>query len=108
MPVATINSFEQFQNLINGDKPIVIDLWATWCGPCRFISPIFEKMSDDARFGNVGFYKVDVDEQERIAQEVGVRAMPTFAVFYKGEKVDELVGANQGGLDALLVKAAAL
>ncbi|KXN85770.1 Thioredoxin, partial [Leucoagaricus sp. SymC.cos] len=81
---------------INGDKPAVFDFWATWCGPCRMISPILEKISDE--IGGIDFYKVDVDDETDISQEVGIRAMPTFIVFRKGEKVKELVGANPQGL----------
>lgn len=86
----------------------MIDFWATWCGPCRFISPVFEKLSDAAELSNVGFYKVDVDEQDRISQEVGIRAMPTFMVFKDGQKVNELVGANPQQLENLLRDAASL
>lgn len=60
---------------INGDKPAVIDFWAEWCGPCRFISPVFEKYSDDESLQGVEFYKVDVDAQPDISQTVGIRAV---------------------------------
>ncbi|GIK06607.1 hypothetical protein Aspvir_002257 [Aspergillus viridinutans] len=106
MPVTAITSFEQFQEIINSDKPAIIDFWATWCGPCRFISPAFEKLSDVSEFGDVGFYKVDVDQEERIAQEVGIRAMPTFVVFKDGQKIGEQTGANPQGLETLIRKAA--
>ncbi|GIJ91047.1 hypothetical protein Asppvi_010012 [Aspergillus pseudoviridinutans] len=106
MPVTAITSFEQFQDIINGDKPVVIDFWAEWCGPCRVISPFFEELSKESEFGDVEFYKVDVDQEERVAQEVGIRAMPTFVVFKDGQKVDELIGVNQQGLQVLVRKAA--
>lgn len=83
---------------INGDKPIVIDFWATWCGPCRVIGPIFEKISDTPAGEKLGFYKVDVDTQEKIAQEVGIQAMPTFVFFHKGQAIEKVVGANPSAL----------
>ncbi|CBQ73672.1 probable TRX2-thioredoxin II [Sporisorium reilianum SRZ2] len=98
MVVKSIESYEEFQTLINGDKPIVIDFWATWCGPCRVIGPIFEKISDTPAGEKIGFFKVDVDTQEKIAQEVGIQAMPTFVFFNKGQPVKKVVGANPGAL----------
>ncbi|KXN85771.1 Thioredoxin, partial [Leucoagaricus sp. SymC.cos] len=59
---------------INGDKPIVVDFWAEWCGPCRLISPTYESIAKKAG-ANVGFYKVDVDTQSEISEEVGIRAV---------------------------------
>ena len=53
----------------------MVDFWATWCGPCKVISPVFERFSDAAEYSGVEFYKVDVDTQPDISQEVGVRAV---------------------------------
>jgi len=103
MPVKEVTSLEQFLEIIKQDKTSVFDFWATWCGPCKAISPIFEKLSDNAETsGALDYYKVDIDEVPDIAQEVGIRAMPTFVVFKNGMKVNELVGANPPALTNLI------
>ncbi|TFK66179.1 thioredoxin [Pluteus cervinus] len=108
MPVKTFKNYIDFKEVINSGTPVVIDFWATWCGPCRMISPIFEDLSGKATYATVEFYKVDVDAEPEISREVGIRAMPTFATFLGGQKVEELVGANQSGLLNLLKNASNL
>ncbi|KAF9351149.1 hypothetical protein BGX26_010775 [Mortierella sp. AD094] len=100
MTVTSLNSLDEFHALVKSGKPAVIDFWATWCGPCRVISPVFETLSHENP--GVEFYKVDVDEQSEIAQEVGVRAMPTFISFKNGDKVSDVVGANPASLKVLV------
>ncbi|SPC64257.1 probable TRX2 - thioredoxin II [Ustilago sp. UG-2017b] len=100
MVVKSIESYEEFKSLIEGDKAIVIDFWATWCGPCKVIGPIFEKISNTPAGEKLGFYKVDVDTQEKIAAEVGIQAMPTFVFFHKGQAVKKVVGANPSALQS--------
>ncbi|KAF8481626.1 thioredoxin-like protein [Russula ochroleuca] len=102
MTVAAINSHTEFQNIIKSGHVVVIDFWAAWCGPCRVISPIFEKLAEREEFSALKFYKVDVDAQEAISQQVDIRAMPTFIMFKGGQKVEEVVGANPAGLENLL------
>ncbi|EGN93715.1 hypothetical protein SERLA73DRAFT_145398 [Serpula lacrymans var. lacrymans S7.3] len=102
MTVTPLNSLKEFQEVINNGKVVIIDYWATWCGPCRVISPIFERLSDECKSDNVVFFKVDVDDQPDISSEVGIRAMPTFQVFKDGQKIGELVGANPPALAKLI------
>ncbi|KAI8333123.1 thioredoxin [Chlamydoabsidia padenii] len=82
----------EFHELINNNKLVVIDFHATWCGPCKLIGPKFEKLVDE--YTSFTFAKIDVDDVPDVAAEVGVRAMPTFAFYKDGQKVDEVVGAS--------------
>ncbi|KAF2103377.1 thioredoxin domain-containing protein [Rhizodiscina lignyota] len=81
---------------------MVLDCFATWCGPCKVIAPQVVKFSDV--YSNAKFYKLDVDEVPDVAQELGIRAMPTFVLFKDGEKVGEVVGANPKALEAAIKK----
>ncbi|RUS18193.1 thioredoxine 2 [Endogone sp. FLAS-F59071] len=90
----------EFNELINGDKLVVVDFHATWCGPCKIISPKFEEFSN--KYTDALFAKVDVDEVADVAEEVSVRAMPTFMFFKNGKKVHEIVGPNAAKLEAAI------
>ncbi|KAH8094771.1 thioredoxin [Phellopilus nigrolimitatus] len=107
MGVTAVESLSQFNDIIKKDVYTVFDFWATWCGPCRMISPVFEKLAEKSAEAGaaIEFYKVDVDSVADVAQEVGVRAMPTFVLFKNNEKVEDLVGANPGALSNLIAKA---
>ncbi|KZS93529.1 thioredoxin-like protein [Sistotremastrum niveocremeum HHB9708] len=107
MSVKAINSLSEFQELVASDSYVFFDFWATWCGPCRVISPFFEQLSKDPAYSHIKFFKVDVDEQPDVAQEVGITAMPTFILFKKGAKVGQLVGARKDQLTALVKQASA-
>lgn len=79
-----------------GDKLVVVDFTASWCGPCQMIAPKFEAMSKE--FTSAIFYKVDVDENDETAEKYGISAMPTFVFFHNGSKVDSVVGGNEAKL----------
>lgn len=83
---------ENFESLKTGELPLVVDFWATWCGPCRMIAPIVEELAKEYD-GKVTIGKCDVEEAEDVAAEFGIRNIPTLLFFKKGEVVDKLVGA---------------
>ncbi|KAK9551436.1 thioredoxin trx1 [Aspergillus fumigatus] len=85
-----------------GSGPVIVDCSATWCGPCKAISPVFQRLSTSEEFKNAKFYEIDVDELSEVAAELGVRAMPTFMFFKDGQKVNEVVGANPPALEAAI------
>merc|ERR1711977_27872 len=81
---------------------VVLDCFATWCGPCKVIAPKIVEYSK--RYTDVRFYKVDVDEVPDLAQALNIRAMPTFVLFKGGELVEEVVGANPKAIEAAIEK----
>jgi len=98
--VKPIRSYQEFTQVIYSGKVILIDFWAGWCAPCQFTSPIFERLAAAAPEG-IEFYRIDTDFHELIAEQVGIRAMPTFHMFKDGEIVRTIMGANPGGLERL-------
>ena len=97
---------ENFESLKNGEKPLVVDFWATWCGPCRAIAPYIEELAKEYD-GKIVVGKCDVEENDDIVMEFGVRNIPTILFFKNGEVVDRLVGgqsksAIQKNFEALL------
>lgn len=87
-------------------KPVVIDFWATWCGPCRALAPVLAQLAKEYD-GKVTVAKCDIEECEDIAVEYGIRSVPTLIFFKNGEPVDKMVGAAGKGkiqekIDALL------
>lgn len=101
--VAEVATQKEFKEYIDGDKVTVVDFHATWCGPCKQIAPFVDKLSKE--FEQANFIKIDVDEVTEVAAEMGVRAMPTFMIFRKGEKIAEVVGANPAALKAAVTSA---
>jgi thioredoxin 1 len=93
MAVIVLNESNWHTEVINSDKPVVVDFWAPWCGPCRIIAPIIEELAmelgDKVKFG-----KLNTDENPNIAMQYGIRAIPTIMLFSKGEVADTRIGVQ--------------
>lgn len=83
---------ENFASLKGGNLPLVVDFWATWCGPCRMVGPIISELAEKYD-GKIVVGKCDVEECDDLAAEFGIRNIPTVLFFKNGEVVDKLVGA---------------
>ena len=83
---------ENYESLKNGELPLVIDFWATWCGPCRMVAPIVEELAKEYD-GQVTIGKCDVEEADDIAAEFGIRNIPTIVFMKDGKILDKIVGA---------------
>ncbi len=102
MAVEHINE-NQFKSVVlESEKPVLVDFYATWCGPCRQMSPILEQVSEER--SDVKIVKVDVDENQNLAAEYGVMSIPTLIYFKGGKAVSQAVGArSKASLEMMLV-----
>jgi len=84
---------ENFASLKSGSQPLVVDFWATWCGPCRMVGPIISELAEEYD-GEIVVGKCDVEDCDDLAAEFGIRNIPTILFFKNGEVVDKLIGAQ--------------
>ena len=101
--IGTESNFDQIVS--NGDKPVLVDFWAPWCGPCQMVGPILDEIADEYA-GRAKVVKVNVDEQNQVAAKMGVQSIPTIVLFKDGEVKEVVVGAQpKTGFTAMLDKA---
>ena len=92
MSVITISKDNFDSEVLRSDKPVLIDFWAAWCGPCRMIAPIVEQIAEEVSGIQVG--KIDVDDQPELARQFGVMSIPTLILFQNGKVVKQMTGVQ--------------
>ena len=105
-PLITHTTDSNFESdVVNNDLPVLVDFWATWCGPCRAIAPVLDQMAGDYE-NRLSICKVDVDKNQAVAGRFGVRNIPTLLLFKGGQVVGQRVGAlNRKALDEFVATA---
>jgi thioredoxin 1 len=96
MKTITITDENFNEEVVKSDKPVLIDFWATWCGPCKMIAPIVEDLVDEYE-GKAKIGKLDVDNNQQTAIKFGVRSIPTILIFKDGKLKDTIIGAVPKG-----------
>ncbi len=97
------------QMVLQSEKPVLVDLWATWCRPCQMIAPILDELANEYN-GRINFVKIDVDQNPKTAAKYGIMSIPTLLIFKKGEPVSHIVGLRpkaelKRSLESTLAKA---
>ncbi|MEO6260782.1 MAG: thioredoxin [Thermoanaerobaculia bacterium] len=87
---------QDFESVLNGGKPVFVDFWAPWCGPCRIIGPLVEELAPSYN-GKAVIAKMNVDDNPQVAQKFGVTSIPTLMMFKDGKLVDRAIGAMPKG-----------
>ena len=93
MSVITLTKSNFQEEVLNSSKPVLVDFWASWCGPCRMVSPIVDEIAEERQDIKVG--KVNVDEQPELASQFGIMSIPTLMVFKNGKIANQAMGAHR-------------
>ncbi len=91
--IITLTQESFAQQVLQSPVPVLVDFWAEWCGPCKMIAPLLDELADEYD-GKAKIGKVNIDEQQTLAAEYGIRAIPTLLLFSKGQVADQIVGAR--------------
>jgi thioredoxin 1 len=91
--IVTLTQENFAQQALQSTKPVLVDFWAEWCGPCKMIAPLLDELADEYD-GKVKIGKVNIDEQQELATQYGIRAIPTLLLINKGQVAEQLVGAK--------------
>ena len=97
-----VTEWSELQALLNSNRTVIVDVFATWCGPCKKIAPIFEAASK--QYPEILFVKTNCSDSQEIAHQLDVSSIPTFIVFVDGEETDRMSGGNIDRLRALIAK----
>ena len=105
--VKEISSENFNQEVLESDIPVLVDFWAEWCGPCKQLAPTVEDVANEM-IGSIKVCKMDVDSNQDIAVQFGVRSIPTLLIFKNGEVVDQVIGnVGKDSIESMLSKALA-